>query len=459
MTELAKAATKRAAADASKAQVASAGSMLGAEVCLLENVQCIAPRGRFGVRVGTGGVSFEGKTQCSAAFAEVDCVVQFPKPDLYGNKKVDTEFLLIALKTPAVHGKQKLESFVVQMATKNSLDLSLDSAALPASCLTALTAGLGEHLGDGGAVSGPEPTVLPQVLACMGSQPIGKPSPMVFSNASGGAHVACYRKVQEGFLYPLAEGLLFFKPPMLLKLHEIASMSTTAGGARFLELSVEMEDGTKHEFSNIDKGEVNGLQGYAQYVAKAHKTRAKAEAAAAASGAAEGSGSGSAGVGTAALVEEIMDDSEEEDEDFDPDASDSDEDGSGSDESDEDGESGSGSESGEEESDYEEEENPACDDSEADNDGTESEEEEKPGARKKRKRAAAVAAAPKTATALQAVVATKTNAAGGLGEVSPGKKLKTAPMFAAKAAAKKSATVDMTAAGEENQEVLDVSSP
>ena len=86
--------------------------------------------------------------------------------------------------------------------------------------------------------------MLPQVLACMGSQPIGKPSPMVFSNASGGAHVACYRKVQEGFLYPLAEGLLFFKPPMLLKLHEIASMSTTAGGARFLELSVEMEDGT-----------------------------------------------------------------------------------------------------------------------------------------------------------------------------------------------------------------------
>jgi hypothetical protein len=282
-------------------------------------------------------------------------VVQFPKPDLYGNKKVDTEFLLVALKTPAVHGKQKLESFVVQMATKNSLDLALDSAALDASCLAALTAGLGEHLTDGGAVSGPEPTVLPQVLACMGSKPIGKPSPMVFSNSSGGAHVACYRKVQEGFLYPLAEGLLFFKPPMLLKLHEIASMSTTAGGARFLELSVEMEDGTKHEFSNIDKGEVNGLQGYAQYVAKAHKTRAKVEAVAAAaeaSGAGAGgdatSGVSGSGTGTAALVEEIMDDSEEEDEDFDPDASDSDEDGSGSgsgsDESDEDGESGSDSE-------------------------------------------------------------------------------------------------------------------
>jgi hypothetical protein len=100
------------------------------------------------------------------------------------------------------------------------------------------------------------------------------------TTTSGMPFVSCYHGVNDGVLFPLPEGLLFFKPPMFVpadSIHSLAVGRRNSSGGRYIDLSVvtagdDDDDvgasGEGHrstiEFTNIHKDEATGLNSYIQ---------------------------------------------------------------------------------------------------------------------------------------------------------------------------------------------------
>jgi hypothetical protein len=96
----------------------------------------------------------------------------------------------------------------------------------------------------------------------------------IFRSDDGGAektimngampYIKCYSGVNDGVLYPMEQGLLFFKPPSFIhrsKLHSIAV--GRGGGSRYVDIHASIDDGkTQIEFTNIDREEMHVLNSY-----------------------------------------------------------------------------------------------------------------------------------------------------------------------------------------------------
>jgi hypothetical protein len=96
----------------------------------------------------------------------------------------------------------------------------------------------------------------------------------IFKSDDGGAektimngampYIKCYSGVNDGVLYPMEQGLLFFKPPSFIhrsKLHSIAV--GRGGGSRYVDIHASTDDGkTQIEFTNIDREEMHVLNSY-----------------------------------------------------------------------------------------------------------------------------------------------------------------------------------------------------
>ncbi len=91
--------------------------------------------------------------------------------------------------------------------------------------------------------------------------------------------VGCYQGFNDGALFPLREGLLFFKPPMFVPRSKLASISCGrgSGGSRFVDMvaqldadpasnNLENKKSNTHcdtlEFTNIHRDELNALNNY-----------------------------------------------------------------------------------------------------------------------------------------------------------------------------------------------------
>lgn len=83
------------------------------------------------------------------------------------------------------------------------------------------------------------------------------------STTTGGMpFVKCYHGVNDGALYPLLEGLLFFKPPLFIPRSEMESIGCGRdNGSRYVDLQVTRA-GKQLDFSNIHRAEVNELRDY-----------------------------------------------------------------------------------------------------------------------------------------------------------------------------------------------------
>lgn len=88
--------------------------------------------------------------------------------------------------------------------------------------------------------------------------------------------VKCYSGVNDGVLYPLEEGILFFKPPHFIhrsQLHSISCGRGAGASSRFVDLAITLDDtsdagdgeNNNHEsleFTNIDREELQCLNNY-----------------------------------------------------------------------------------------------------------------------------------------------------------------------------------------------------
>jgi hypothetical protein len=79
--------------------------------------------------------------------------------------------------------------------------------------------------------------------ATLGSTPLVTPDNAIFRTSKGKSFLKCYKGVQEGTLYPLKEGVLFFKPPLFIPSNEVASIMAGRGGSaqtRYIDLNVRL---------------------------------------------------------------------------------------------------------------------------------------------------------------------------------------------------------------------------
>ena len=89
------------------------------------------------------------------------------------------------------------------------------------------------------------------------------------STTTGGMpFVSCYHGVQDGVLFPMTQGLLFYKPPLWLPRSELASIACGRGGnSRYVDLQVARHDEASNvEFTNLHRTELQVLEKYIHQV-------------------------------------------------------------------------------------------------------------------------------------------------------------------------------------------------
>ncbi|KAL3783600.1 hypothetical protein HJC23_002104 [Cyclotella cryptica] len=85
------------------------------------------------------------------------------------------------------------------------------------------------------------------------------------TTTEGMPYVGCYHGLNDGALYPLRDGLLFFKPPLFVHRSKLASISCGRGSgsaSRYVDMAVELDSGDLIEFTNIYREELVVLNDY-----------------------------------------------------------------------------------------------------------------------------------------------------------------------------------------------------
>jgi len=212
---------------------------------IVEDLQCLEPRGRFKLTIHQDSMFFEGKQHSFLIsvndISQVCCV-----PSHLSSKKGGEDVL-------SLHFRRKLH--VINKETSQVL-CNLNRA----------TNRLLKSLdGETGVESEAVTRVLGELLQRDVRVTIDRPDRQLFQSAvnKGRVYLSCYRGTQEGALYPLHSGLLFLKPLLFLPSNEIAAITAGRGGGgatRYVDLRVEMTNETVFEFTNIEREELAALQ-------------------------------------------------------------------------------------------------------------------------------------------------------------------------------------------------------
>ncbi|GMH67425.1 hypothetical protein TrVE_jg11749 [Triparma verrucosa] len=224
-------------------------SSFGALLYTAQSVQLITPRGRFNMSVHESGLVFT--TPKNESFnverAAVRDSVIFSKPDLYtkNQDKVTSKMMLVSFSEPVPFKKSKLTCLCMQGEMKNVVTYE--------------------------STSGPAPDVWFSSVEKSLSITAFKPEPAHFTSTSGLPFVQCYSKTDQGTMYPLIEGVMFFKPPRFIPRQKLVSIGVGRGGAgggatRYVDMVLKVEgegDSTDTvEFTNINREEVGPLNTY-----------------------------------------------------------------------------------------------------------------------------------------------------------------------------------------------------
>jgi len=232
----------------------SAPSDFGALVFTHPNLQLITPRGRFSMAVHDKGLFFSNaKAETfSVPHDSVSNVVAFNKPDLYQKdpSKVKSKLMLLALSaaTPVLFKNKALQQGIcIQCEVKDTVDY-----------------------GDGKC--GPATEVLFEAVEGAVGKKAAWPNSALYKSQNGLNFVQCYNRVNEGFLFPMVEGLLFFKPPMYLPRSRLVSIACGRGGSggqatQYVDAVVVVENEVGEgeetiEFTNIRRDELGNLNSY-----------------------------------------------------------------------------------------------------------------------------------------------------------------------------------------------------
>lgn len=87
----------------------------------------------------------------------------------------------------------------------------------------------------------------------------------VSSTTEGMPFVKCYNGVHDGTLFPMEQGLLFYKPPLFIPRSNLESIACGRGAdasSRYVDLTIQTSEGKEVQFTNIHRDELSVLNDY-----------------------------------------------------------------------------------------------------------------------------------------------------------------------------------------------------
>lgn len=259
--------------DANSSCTSSLGDSLLLEAESVE-IMCIQPRSKFNVSFFEKGMQFQDRKDDSITILSkmIQYVVFFPKPEdcrIKGKKSV-SDIVLLVLRGDVAYKNKKILQVCLQLPLESpswkndDLSRAKDATAL---WMQLLVASLDFSIDAVTRVYNPTTNIN------------NKNNKNAFSShtdhatsttVSGMPFVSCYYGVNDGVLFPLSTGLLFFKPPLFLHRSTLHSIDCTTGSNRYLTLSVVVtnnnestsDDEMTMEFTNIHKQEQDVLHQY-----------------------------------------------------------------------------------------------------------------------------------------------------------------------------------------------------
>mmetsp|Transcript_4851 Transcript_4851/g.7382 ORF Transcript_4851/g.7382 Transcript_4851/m.7382 type:complete len:403 (+) Transcript_4851:51-1259(+) len=276
----------------------------GSSLLTIEGAQFIEPRGRVDTTISDTGLFMQTKTEnCFIKWENVETSILLPSPNCA--KKEGEVLLFLHMRTPVVY-KTKPLNIICWNLSNGGKDYRAQFSLV--------------HF------TGKESVVVGGLVQALLGRPHAKENAALFQSSTGTSFLRCHKGVKEGVLFPLEVGILFFKPPLFLPRDNVASITAGRGGSamtRYIDLTVETEDGKTYEYSNIERDDLPAIEAYVRMYVQRRLREEKRR---------------SAGVDGTDEINES--DSEDDDEDFDPDAPESADEGSDNDSS-SDSESGS----------------------------------------------------------------------------------------------------------------------
>ena len=225
----------------------------------LSQIQCITPRGRFDVSIYEKGIILKNSKgdHCTVPPEIVSASVLFAKPDLYTRNidDVKSKMLLLVLESEGVKFKKGALHYLCFQAEMK------DMVSLPAPNETTKS----ESTSVPAPFPGPAPAVyFPAICTSVSTTPI---VPLGFLSSKGLPFVQSYKGTQEGVLYPMTSGILFFKPPHYIPRSTLVSIAAGRGGSggnatRFVDMVLALDGDQTLEFTNIDREELAPLNHY-----------------------------------------------------------------------------------------------------------------------------------------------------------------------------------------------------
>lgn len=208
-------------------------------------ISMIAPRGRLKVTLFEDGIYCINAKDESFKIRphQAKQLVVFPKPEEI-RKKGARDMVVLTLKQEegVVFKKKTLSQLCFQLPNDSSF---LENFRTSLNLTNMVRVGKGADVDDWKFVSHKEGNT---------------------STTTGGMpFVKCYQGVQDGHLFPLQEGLLFFKPPLFVPradLHSIACGRGASGQSRYVDLNIQLDDEETLEFTNIHREELTVLNDY-----------------------------------------------------------------------------------------------------------------------------------------------------------------------------------------------------
>eukprot|EP00986_Skeletonema_menzelii_P019152 scaffold27070_cov147-Skeletonema_menzelii.AAC.15 len=242
-------------------------------------VSCINPRGKFLLSLHKNGIMFQNpkktEEQITITKETVKHTVWFRKPEDYkslkqlkeGSKKpIPGHMVLICLGDGITFRNKAMKQICFQLPSYPALSVETEEDINEEGWYNGLNSAL---------IS--ENKSITRVLAEMDTQTCKtKKQDYMFQAGEGSSgntstttagmpFVGCNRGFNNGALFPLREGLLFFKPPLFVPRSNLASISCGRGSgqSRFVDMVVQLDDDESTlEFTNIERDELQGLNGY-----------------------------------------------------------------------------------------------------------------------------------------------------------------------------------------------------
>lgn len=227
-------------------------------ICCLENVSLLSPRGKYNMLFGTDGLQLQGTKGLTSYYKDIQCVLKLPKRDAVQSNVVGEYLFVLYFATPIPARQGKSKCIAWQVKVKDTRTWKVEAFHANGKSKRINTKNTVNLMDD----------VLQFVLKPMNivrTYPEIPISPNAFQSSDMQVYVKCYYKTSNGILYLLPEGLFFLSPMLFLPRDDILTITSGRDGAassKTFDLFVGLQDKTKIEFTMIERQELYNISSF-----------------------------------------------------------------------------------------------------------------------------------------------------------------------------------------------------